>query len=227
MAGWHKGVFTYNLSNIFTRLVEYRQATRVQWFLVCAVPRSDSWTRSALTVYVGSLVPELNMQRGDPLTSTRLVLANPDDDICSVLGSTVQVVIHNLLDTIGVSDLGVESGARVVGYHPVTTAQGVLHGPPWVISGSRLDVPDVPRVSVELAALHSRGDCGFIANRATGGVHQPCTILEMLKQAGVDQPTGTLVKWTVNRNDVALGDEFLMDIVSGRTVGLHRPLESP
>jgi len=131
------------------------------------------------------------------------------------LGSSVQVVINDLLDTIGVSGLGIESCARVVRYHPVTTTQGVLHGSPGVISGSGLDVPDVPRVSIEFTALDGRGDCFFVADRATSGVHQPRTILEVLEQAGVDQPTGTLMQWSVDRDDVALGDEFLGDVVSG------------
>jgi len=155
------------------------------------------------------------VQGGDPLTSTRLVLANPHDDIGTVLGFSVQVVIDDLLDTIGISDLGVESGSRIVRDHPVTTAQGVLYCSPGVISGSRLDVPDVPGVSVELAALYSRGDCVLVADRATSGVHQPCTVLEVLEQAGVDQPTGTLMKWSIDRDDVALGNEFLEDVMSG------------
>lgn len=158
---------------------------------------------------------ELKAQRGDPLTSTRFILANPHDDIGTVLGSSVQVVIDDLLDTIGVSGLGVESGSRVVRYHPVTTTQRVLHSSPGVISGSRLDVPDVPGVPVELTALYSCGYCVLVADRATSGVHQPCTILEMLEEASVDQPTSTLVEWSINRDNVTLRDEFLKDVVSG------------
>ena len=131
------------------------------------------------------------------------------------MGSSVQIVADNLLDTIGVSDLGVEGCPGVVRYHPVTTAQGVLHGPPRVIAGSGLDVPDIPGVSSELAALYGPGDCVSITDRTTSGVHQPCTPLEMLEQLGVDQSTGSLVKWSVDGNNVALGDELLEDAVSG------------
>ena len=149
------------------------------------------------------------MQGGHSLTSFCLVLANSDDDIGRILGSSIQIVIDNLPGPTGVSGLGVEGSAGVVRYHSVTTAQWILHGSPGVITGSRLDIPDIPGVSVELTTLYSLSDCPFVADRATSGVHQPRTLLEMAEQLGVDQPTGGLVKWSVDSDNVAFGDEFL------------------
>ena len=157
---------------------------------------------------------ERNAQSDGSLTGSCLVLADSNYDIGRVLRSSVQIVIDDLLDTIGVSDLGAEGCPRVVRYHPVTTTQGVLHSPSWVVAGNRLDVPDIPGVPPELTAPYSSGDCVFITDRATSGVHQPCTPLEMLERLGIDQPTGTLVKWSVDGNDVAPGHEFLEGVMN-------------
>ena len=170
---------------------------------------------------------ERDAQSDGSLTGSCLVLADSNYYIGRVLRSSVQIVIDDLLDTIGVSDLGVEGCPGVVRYHPVTTTQGVLHGPPWVVAGSRLDVPDIPGVPPELAAPYSSGDCVFITDRATSGVHQPCTPLKMLEQLGIDQPTGTLMKRSVNGNNVTLGDEFLGSAMRDWTVGSSQPLKSP
>jgi len=159
-------------------------------------------------------VSERNVQSDRSLTGFRLVLAESNDEVGRVLGCSVQVVVDYLFDTVGISDLGVEGCSGVVRNHPVATARGVLHGPPGVIAGSRLDIPDIPRVSAELAALYGLGDCVFVADRTTSGVHQPCTLLEVVEELGVDQPTSSLVKWSVDCDNVALGDEFLEDAVS-------------
>ena len=169
-----------------------------------------------------------NVQRGGSLTGFRLVLAYSNNDIDSVLGSSVQVVVDNLLDAIGVSGLSIESGAGVVRHHPVTAAQWILHGPPGVVFWGRLDVPNVPGVPVEFTALYCSGDCILIADRAASGVHEPCTLLEVLEQIGIDQPTSALVKWSIDRDNVAFGDEFLKkDLVSDGREDSSRPLGSP
>jgi len=124
-------------------------------------------------------------------------------------GLAVEEGREHVLHTSRIAGLGVEGGAGVVRYHSVATAQRVLHSPPWVIARSRLDVPDIPRVPSELTVLYSPGDCIFITDRTTSGVHQPCTPLEMPEQLVVDQPTGTLVERSVDGNDVAPGDKFL------------------
>ena len=167
------------------------------------------------------------MQRGGSLTGFRLVLANSNDNIGGLLGFSVQVVIDDLFGTIGVSGLGVESGARVVRHHPVTAAQGILHGPPGVILGSGLDIPDVPGVPIELTTLYGCSDCFLVTDRATSGVHQPRAVLEVSEQIGIDQPTGLLVKWGIDRDNVAPGDKFLKDDLSDWTVGSFRQPESP
>lgn len=105
------------------------------------------------------------------LTGFRLVFADSNDDVDSILRCSIQVVVDYLLDTVGISDLGVEGGSGVVRNHSVATTKGVLHGPPGVIAGSRLDIPDISGVSAELTTVHSLGDCVFVADRTTSGVH--------------------------------------------------------
>jgi hypothetical protein len=54
-----------------------------------------------------------------------------------------------------------------------------------VILGSRLDIPDIPGVSIELATLDGLGDRLLVADRATSGVHEPCALLEVLEKFGI------------------------------------------
>ena len=111
------------------------------------------------------------MKRDYSLTGLRLVLSNSNDNIDGFLRFSTQVVINDLLDTSGISDLGVESCTGIVGYHPVTSAQGVLHGPPGVIRGSGLHIPDIPGVTVELTTLECPGYRALIADRTASSVY--------------------------------------------------------
>ena len=154
------------------------------------------------------------MQSDRSLTGLRLIPADPNDHVHRILGFVIQIVVKDLLDPSGVSDLCVESGAGVVRYHSVAPAQRVLHGPPWMIAGSRLDVPDIPRVSIESTTLNGPRYRVLVADRATSGVHQPGSLFEVSEELVVDQPEGSLVKWSVDRDDITLGDKFLLDTVS-------------
>lgn len=149
------------------------------------------------------------MQSDRSLTGLRLILADSNDDVCRIFRFSVQVVVKDLLDTGGVSDLGVESGARIVRYHPITTTQRVLHGPPGMIARSRLDVPDIPGVPVELTGLNGSHYRVLVADRATSSVHQPGALLEMVEQFVVDQPAGGLIKRSIDCDNITLGHEFL------------------
>ena len=77
--------------------------------------------------------------------------------------------------------------------HPIATAQGVLHGPPGVILGCRLDVPDVTSVPIELARLEGLCDVLRLADGATSCVYEPCALLEVLEKVLVDQTTRPLM----------------------------------
>lgn len=82
-----------------------------------------------------------------------------------------------------------------------------------------MDVPDIPRVPVESAALNGSGDRVLIADRATGSVYQPCTLFEMAEQLVVDQPTGTLMERSIDRDNIAPRNEFLKGSVGGSGIG--------
>jgi hypothetical protein len=77
-----------------------------------------------------------------------------------------------------------------------------------VVARCRLDIPHVARVAVELTALDGRRDGVRVADGATRGVDEPGTLLEVLEQVGVDEPTGALVQRAVDGDDVALRDEL-------------------
>lgn len=134
----------------------------------------------------------------------------------------VEIVLNDLLGAVGVSALGVESGARVMGDHPVTTTEGVLHGPPGVVLGSGLDIPDIAGITPKLTALDSLSDGILVADGTTSGVHEPSVtvlsfwilrvgyshlpraFLEMLEEVSIDEVTGTVVEGSVDGNDVTL-----------------------
>ena len=67
-----------------------------------------------------------------------------------------------------------------------------------------LHVPDIARIAVELSGLERRGDVLRVADRATRGVDEPRTLLEVLQQVRVDQMARALVQGRVDRYDIAL-----------------------
>jgi hypothetical protein len=141
--------------------------------------------------------------------SLGLVFANADDDVLRLLGLVVEVVFEDALRTVGISGLGVEGGAGVMGNHAVSTAEGVLHRAPDVVLGRGLDVPHITGVAGELAAGDRRSDGVLVTDGATGGVDEPCALLEVLQELGVDESASTLVQGAVDGDDVTLGDELL------------------
>ena len=143
------------------------------------------------------------------LTSTGLILADADDDILGLLGSTSEVVLQDLLGAVGISGLGIQSRSRVMGNHAVSTTEGVLHRAPWVVLGSGLHIPHITSVAAELSAGKGSSNSVLVADGTTSGVDEPCTLLEVLEQLGVDQSTGTLVKRAVDSDNIALRDELL------------------
>ena len=110
------------------------------------------------------------------LTSLRLVATHTDDNVLWFLRGARKVVVDDALRSLSIARLRVESSARVVRDHAVTTTNGVLHVPPWVILGGRLDIPDITRVSRQLPALERLCDGIPVADRSTGGVHEPSAL---------------------------------------------------
>lgn len=122
--------------------------------------------------------------------------------------------------------MGIESGPGIVRYHSVTSAQGILHGPPRVIAGGRLDIPNIPGVSVKMTAFNCLCHRVLVADRTASGVHQPGTLLKVAEKLIVDQPTGSLVKRSVDRDNVALGDKFLLGFVSSWVMSFMKNITS-
>ena len=121
----------------------------------------------------------------------------------------LEVVLQDALGAVGVAGLSVESGSRVMGNHAVSAAKGVLHGAPDVILGSGLHIPDITSVATDLTAGESLSDGILVADCTAGSVDEPCTLLEVLEEIGIDESTSAFVQRAVDGDDVALGDEFL------------------
>lgn len=133
----------------------------------------------------------------------------PNDDVRRLLRLVVEVILQDLLGTIGIAELRVEGGTGVMRDHPIATAERVLHRTPRVVLGRRLDIPYITRISVDLASLDSCSHGLLVTDRTTGGVHEPCALLEVLEQVGIHEPACTLVQGAVHGHDVALGDKLL------------------
>lgn len=121
----------------------------------------------------------------------------------------VEVILQDLLGTIGVAELRIEGGTGVMRDHAIATAERVLHRTPRVVLGRRLDIPYITRIAVDLACLDSCSDGLLVTDRTTSGVHEPCALLEVLEQVGIHEPARTLVQGAVHRHNVTLGDKLL------------------
>lgn len=60
-----------------------------------------------------------------------------------------------------------------------------------------------------MPGLDGRRDGILVANGAASGVDEPCTLLEVLQEIGVDKSKCTLVEGAVDSYDIALRDEGL------------------
>ncbi|KAH3661042.1 hypothetical protein OGATHE_005374 [Ogataea polymorpha] len=142
-----------------------------------------------------------------------LVLAVQQND---VLGPVVELLseerLQDVLGALRVSDLGVNDRARVVRSHGIASTVLVGHGSPWVVLWSWLWEPHVSTVSSKLSALD--GGCNVLghADGTSGGVDEPGALLEVLEQLCVHQALRAGVQWTVDRDNVGLGNQ-LLDVV--------------
>lgn len=83
------------------------------------------------------------------------IISVDNDNITWSLFLALEVVFKDLLDTRGVSGLGIESSTGHMWDHCVSTGAAlVLHGAPGVILGSGLREPDITAVSTEMARFN-------------------------------------------------------------------------
>lgn len=132
------------------------------------------------------------------------VLTEPDDDVLRILSRVVEIVLKNALGTIRIPRLGIQSGTRIMRHHTITTTQWVLDGTPDMVLGCGLDVPNISRVTRDLARLECGRDVVLVADGTTCGVDEPCTFFEVLEEVSVDKAASALVQWAVDGHDVAL-----------------------
>lgn len=148
-------------------------------------------------------------KEGETLTSLGLVTLLSHNDVSRLLVLSSKIVVDDALGASSVSRLGVQGCARVMGHHAVAGAEGVLHRAPDVVFGCGLHVPYVTGVAVDMAGLESGSNGILVDDGTTGGVNDPCTLLEGLEEFLVDEALCTFVEGAVHGDDVALGYELL------------------
>ena len=116
-----------------------------------------------------------------------------DNNVGRLLRLISEVVLQYLLRARRVAKLGVEGSARVMGYHAVTCAERVLHGPPRVVLGSGLYVPYITCITVQLSGFYRRSYCICITDSPTSSVNKPSSLLEALEKVCIDKSPRTLV----------------------------------
>lgn len=89
-------------------------------------------------------------------------------------------------------------------YHTVASTEGVLHRAPYVVFRCWLHVPHVTRVTGELTALQRLSNGILVADGTTGSVDKPGSLLKVLEQLGIYEPTSAFVKRAVDSDNVAL-----------------------
>jgi len=133
-----------------------------------------------------------------------LIFAKANNDILRFLGLVSQVVLKNALGTVGIASLSIEGGTRIVRHHSVSTAEGVLHCAPDVILGSRLDVPNITRISRQLTTLESLSNSIFVADGTTSSVNEPGALLEVFQKFSVDESPCSFVQRAIDCNNITL-----------------------
>ena len=65
-------------------------------------------------------------------------------------------------------------------------------------------IPDVARISIDMAALETFCNSLRVANRTTGGIDNPNALFGATERVLVEEVTGTLMQGAVHSNDIAL-----------------------
>jgi len=73
-----------------------------------------------------------------------------------------------------------------------------------MVGGCGLVIPDVARISINMAALESFRNSFRVANRATGGVDNPNALFRAAKCVLVEKIASTLMQGAVHSNNIAL-----------------------
>lgn len=91
----------------------------------------------------------------------------------AIVFTTREVTVQNILDTLGVADLGIDGSTRHVGDHRVATTPWTLSIAEWVVLGGRLWVPDITTIATQVAVLDSLSDVFLDDDRTAGSVNEP------------------------------------------------------
>lgn len=126
-------------------------------------------------------------------TGFGLVLAIADNDILFLLTSTLEVVVKNTLDSLGIASLGIQSSTRVMGHHAISTSKRVFRRTPDVVLWSRLNVPYIASVAAKLTAQKGGSNIILVADGTTSGVNEPRAFFEMLQEVTVNESTGAFM----------------------------------
>lgn len=150
------------------------------------------------------------------------------DDICGLLLLAFEVAGEDILDTIGVSLLGVEGGTGVMSDHGISAVLFLaveLHCSPWVVLRGGLLLPDITTVASDVALVDGISDVLSDANSTTIGrkeatsqcllgwlvgvhdslpssVDDPSALLHPGELLLVDEMLGSLVQRSVDREDI-------------------------
>lgn len=73
-----------------------------------------------------------------------------------------------------------------------------------MVPGCGLVIPDVARISIDMAALESFRNSLRVANRTTGGIDNPNALFRTTERVLVEEITSTLMQGAVHSNDIAL-----------------------
>ena len=73
-----------------------------------------------------------------------------------------------------------------------------------MVLGRWLVIPDIARISIDMAALESFRNGLRIANCTTGGIDNPNALLRATERVLVEEITGTFMQGAVHSNNVAL-----------------------
>jgi hypothetical protein len=67
-------------------------------------------------------------------------------------------------------------------------------------------------ITSEVSTSQCAGDSIFVANRTTGRVHKPSTLLEVLQELVVDETTGAFVKGAVDSHNITLDQRLFCEL---------------
>lgn len=137
----------------------------------------------------------------------------------TVVLTTGEVALEDVLGTIGVADLSIDGGTGHVGNHGIAATPGVLGVAERVILGGGLGEPDITTVATEVARLEGLSDILLDDDGTAGGVDEPSTGLHLRNEVLVEETAGLLVQGAVNSDDITLG-EHLLEIIDATATDL-------